>query len=118
MQKSPWTLLKALGALTAVSMLVFKDSIMGLVAGIQLSAQKMVRRGDWITMSQFGADGDVIDISLTTVKVQNFDKTIVSVPTYALVSNSFQNWRGMTKSGGRRIKRSINLDMNSFKFFR
>jgi miniconductance mechanosensitive channel len=116
MQKSPWTLLKALGALTAVSMLVFKDSIMGLVAGIQLSAQKMVRRGDWITMSQFGADGDVIDISLTTVKVQNFDKTIVSVPTYALVSNSFQNWRGMTKSGGRRIKRSINLDMNSFKF--
>ena len=116
MQKSPWTLLKALGALTAVSMLVFKDSILGLVAGVQLSAQKMVRKGDWITMSQFGADGDVIDISLTTVKVQNFDKTIVSVPTYALVSNSFQNWRGMTKSGGRRIKRSINLDMNSFKF--
>jgi miniconductance mechanosensitive channel len=116
MQKSPWTLLKALGALTAVSMLIFKDSILGLVAGIQLSAQKMVRKGDWITMPKFDADGDVIDISLTTVKVQNFDKTIVSVPTYALVTNSFQNWRGMAESGGRRIKRSINLDMNTFKF--
>ena len=116
MQKSPWTLLKALGALTAVSMLIFKDSILGLVASIQLSTQKMIRKGDWITMPKFDADGDVIDISLTTVKIQNFDKTIVSVPTYALVSNSFQNWRGMTKTGGRRIKRSINVDMNSFKF--
>ncbi len=116
MQKSPWTLLKALGALTAVAMLVFKDSILGLVASIQLSAQRMVRKGDWITMPKFDADGDVIDISLTTVKVQNFDKTIISLPTYALVSNSFQNWRGMTDAGGRRIKRSINLDMNSFKF--
>ena len=116
MQKSPWTLLKALGALTAVLILVFKDSILGLVAGVQLSAQRMVRKGDWITMPKFDADGDVIDISLTTVKVQNFDKTIVNVPTYALVSNSFQNWRGMTESGGRRIKRSINLDMNSFNF--
>ena len=114
--KSPWTLLKALGALTAVTMLIFKDAIVGFVAGIQLSAQKMVRIGDWITMSQYGADGDVTDISLTTVKVQNFDKTIVSVPTSALVEGSFQNWRGMSDSGGRRIKRSINLDMNSFKF--
>ncbi len=116
LQRSPWTLLKALGALTAVSLLIFKDSILGLVASIQLSTQKMIRKGDWITMPKFDADGDVIDISLTTVKIQNFDKTIVSVPTYALVSNSFQNWRGMTKTGGRRIKRSINVDMNSFKF--
>lgn len=114
--QSPWTLLKAMGALTAVTMLVFKDAILGLVAGVQLSAQRMLRKGDWIEMPQYGANGDVIDISLTTVKVQNFDKTIVSIPTYALVSNSFQNWRGMTESGGRRIKRSINLDMNSFRF--
>lgn len=115
-KQSPWTLLKAMGALTAVTMLVFKDAILGLVAGIQLSAQKMLRKGDWIEMPKYGANGDVIDISLTTVKVQNFDKTIVSIPTYELVSNSFQNWRGMVDSGGRRIKRSITLDMNSFGF--
>ena len=114
--ESPWTLLKAMGAMTAVGMLVFKDPILGLVAGIQLSAQKMLRKGDWIEMPNFGANGDVIDVSLTTVKVQNFDKTVVSIPAYALISNSFQNWRGMIDAGGRRIKRSINLDINSFKF--
>ena len=117
-QQSPWTLLKAMGAMTAVGMLVFKDPILGLVAGIQLSAQRMLRKGDWIEMPKFGANGDVIDVSLTTVKVQNFDKTVVSIPAYALVSNSFQNWRGMENSGGRRIKRSINLDINSFKFLK
>ena len=116
MHRSPWTLLKALGALTAVAMLVFKDPILGFVASIQLSAQDMVHRGDWVEMPKYGANGDVIDISLTTVKVQNFDKTIVSIPTYALVSNSFQNWRGMVNAGGRRIKRAINIDMNSLKF--
>jgi miniconductance mechanosensitive channel len=117
-QQSPWTLLKAMGAMTAVGMLVFKDPILGLVAGIQLSSQKMLRKGDWIEMSKFGANGDVVDVSLTTVKVQNFDKTIVSIPSYALVSNSFQNWRGMQDAGGRRIKRSINFDINSFKFLK
>ncbi|MCP3964794.1 MAG: mechanosensitive ion channel [Lentisphaerae bacterium] len=116
LQQSPWALLKALGVIAGVAMLVFKDSILGLVASIQLSGQKMVRKGDWIEMPKFGANGDVVDISLTTVKVQNFDKTIINIPTYALVSNSFQNWRGMVNSGGRRIKRSVILDMHSFKF--
>ncbi|HJO92396.1 MAG TPA: mechanosensitive ion channel [Victivallales bacterium] len=116
MKQSPWALLKALGVVAGVTMFVFKDSILGLVASVQLSGQKMVKKGDWIEMPKFGANGDVVDISLTTVKVQNFDKTIVNVPTYALVSNSFQNWRGMVDSGGRRIKRSVNLNMHSFKF--
>ncbi|MCP4180380.1 MAG: mechanosensitive ion channel [bacterium] len=116
MKQSPWALLKALGVVAGVTMFVFKDSILGLVASVQLSGQKMVKKGDWIEMPKFGANGDVVDITLTTVKVQNFDKTIVNVPTYALVSNSFQNWRGMVDSGGRRIKRSVNLDMHSFKF--
>jgi miniconductance mechanosensitive channel len=116
MKQSPWALLKALGVVAGVTMFVFKDTILGLVASVQLSGQKMVKRGDWIEMPKFGANGDVVDITLTTVKVQNFDKTIVNVPTYALVSNSFQNWRGMVDSGGRRIKRSVNLDMHSFKF--
>ena len=115
-KQSPWTLLKAMGAMAAIGMLVFKDPILGLVAGIQLSAQKMLRIGDWIEMPSYGANGNVIDVSLTTVKVQNFDKTVICVPTYALVSGSFQNWRGMEESGGRRIKRSILLDINSFKF--
>jgi len=105
-----------LGAIAAVLMLVFKDSILGLVGGIQLSANDMVRPGDWIEMPSHGADGTVTDISLNTVKVQNWDKTITTIPTYALVSQSFSNWRGMEESGGRRIKRSINIDMNSVKF--
>lgn len=114
--KSPGILLGGLGAFAAVLMLIFKDAILGLVAGVQLSANDMVLPGDWISMPKFGADGDVLEISLTTVKVQNFDKTIVTIPTYALISDSFQNWRGMDKSGGRRIKRSININMNSVKF--
>lgn len=109
-------LFAGIGAMAAVIMLVFKDSILGLVAGIQLSANDMVRLGDWIQMPSRGADGDVIDISLNTVKVQNWDKTISTIPTYALVSESFTNWRGMQDSGGRRIKRSINIDMRSIHF--
>ena len=114
--KDPTKLLAGLGASAAVLMLVFKDSIMGLVAGVQLSANDMLRPGDWITMEKYGADGMVVDVSLTTVKVQNWDKTITTVPPYALVSESFQNWRGMFDSGGRRIKRSIFIDMNSVAF--
>ena len=114
--KDPTNLLAGLGASAAVLMLVFKDSIMGLVAGVQLSANDMLRPGDWITMEKYGADGMVQDVSLTTVKVQNWDKTITTIPPYALVSESFQNWRGMFDSGGRRIKRSIFIDMNSVAF--
>lgn len=114
--KTPLYFLSGIGALTAVLMLIFRDSILGLVAGIQISANDMVKEGDWIEMPQFGADGDVMDVSLTTVKVQNFDKTITTIPTYALISQSFKNWRGMQESGGRRIKRSINIDMNSVRF--
>ncbi|MFV0555240.1 MAG: mechanosensitive ion channel family protein [Mangrovibacterium sp.] len=109
-------ILAGLGAMAAVLMLVFKDSILGLVASIQLSANKMLKPGDWIAMPSHGADGTVIDISLNTVKVQNWDKTITTIPTYALVSSSFSNWVGMEESGGRRIKRSINIDMTSVKF--
>jgi len=97
-------------------MLVFRDTILGLAAGIQLSANKMVQRGDWIEMPSQGADGDVIDVGLTTVKVQNWDKTITTIPTYALISESFKNWRGMDESGGRRIKRSVAIDMTSIRF--
>ena len=114
--KSPWVLLSGIGALSAVLLLIFKDSILGLVAGIQLSAYDLVRVGDWIEIPKFGADGDVIDVSLNTVRVQNWDKTIVSVPAYSLISDSFKNWRGMEQSGGRRIKRAINIDMTSVKF--
>ena len=114
--KNPTTVLTALGASAAVLMLVFKDTIMGLVAGVQLSANDMLRPGDWITMPKYGADGDVIEVTLTTVKVQNWDKTITTVPPYALVSDSFQNWRGMRDSGGRRVKRSIYIDMRSISF--
>lgn len=116
LDKSPWGLLSGLGALTAIFMLVFRDSILGFVASIQLVANNMVRPGDWIEMPKFGADGDVIDVSLATVKVQNWDKTISTIPTYALVSDSFKNWRGMTESGGRRIKRSLSVDMHSVSF--
>jgi miniconductance mechanosensitive channel len=116
MGKSPNLLLGGLGAMTAVLMLIFKDSILGLVAGIQLSTNEMLHIGDWIEMPKYGADGDVIDISLTTVKVQNWDKTITTIPTYALISDYFKNWRGMSESGGRRIRRSIHIDMTSVKF--
>jgi miniconductance mechanosensitive channel len=114
--KSPAFFIGGLGAMVAVLMLIFKDPILGLVAGIQLSANKMVRVGDWIEMPKYGADGDVVDISLTTVKVQNWDKTITTIPTFALVSEGVKNWRGMSESGGRRIKRSIYIDMTSVKF--
>lgn len=116
MDRSPWAFLSGLGALSAVIMLVFKDSILGFVASIQLSAQNMVRVGDWIEMPKYGADGDVIDITLNTIKVQNWDKTITTIPTYTLISDSFKNWRGMSESAGRRIKRSILIDISSIKF--
>ncbi|WNS73640.1 mechanosensitive ion channel family protein [Bacillus sp. DTU_2020_1000418_1_SI_GHA_SEK_038] len=114
--KSPFILLSGIGALSAVFLLVFKDSLLGLVAGIQLAANDMVRVGDWIEMPKYGADGDIIDISLNTVKVQNFDKTITMVPSYALISDSFKNWRGMQSSGGRRIKRALFIDTKSISF--
>jgi miniconductance mechanosensitive channel len=116
MGESPFILLSGIGALSAVLLLVFKDSLLGLVAGIQLAANDMVRVGDWIEMPKYEADGDIIDISLNTVKVQNFDKTITSIPSYALISDSFKNWRGMQVSGGRRIKRSLFIDTNSITF--
>ena len=109
-------ILTGLGASAAILMLIFKDSILGLVAGVQLSANDMLRPGDWITMTKYGADGYVIEVSLTTVKVQNFDKTITTIPPYALVSDSFQNWRGMRECGGRRIKRSLFIDMTTVHF--
>lgn len=114
--KSPWALLSGIGALTAVIMLVFKDSILGFVASVQLTTNDMVRRGDWIEMPKYGADGDVIDVSLNTVKVQNWDKTISTIPTYQLMQDTFKNWRGMDESGGRRIKRALYIDMNSIAF--
>jgi miniconductance mechanosensitive channel len=113
--RSPWALLTGLGAMTAVLMLVFKDSILGLVASVQIAGNDMVRIGDWIEMPSHGADGDVIEINLTTVKVRNWNKTITTVPTYALVSNAFKNWRGMSESDGRRIKRSLYLDVSSIR---
>ncbi len=116
LNKSPFGLLSGIGALSAVIMLIFKDSILGLVAAIQLSGNDMVRIGDWITVPAHGADGDVIDIKLQTVTIQNFDKTIVNVPIYSLVSSSFKNWRGMSESDGRRIKRHLNIDMNTIRF--
>ena len=114
--EAPKTLIASLGALAAVLILVFKDTILGFVASIQLSANQMVSVGDWIAMPRYNADGTVLDISINTVKVQNWDKTIATIPTYALVSESFNNWRGMEESGGRRIKRSINIDMKSVGF--
>ena len=114
--RNPEYILTALGASAAVLMLVFKDMIMGLVAGVQLSANDMLRPGDWISMPKYGADGDVIEVTLTTVKVQNWDKTITTIPPYALISDSFQNWRGMKDCGGRRVKRSVYLDMRSITF--
>ena len=114
--QSPLTLLAGLGASAAILMLVFKDSIMGFVSGVQLSANDMLKVGDWITMPKYGANGYVIEVTLNTVKVRNFDNTITTIPPYLLVSDSFQNWRGMRESGGRRVKRSINIDMTSVRF--
>ena len=116
MGKDPSVIFGSLGALTAVLMLVFKDSILGFAAGIHLTTNKMLSLGDWLEMPKYGADGDVIEIGLTTVKVQNFDKTITTIPTYTLISDAFKNWRGMSESPGRRIKRSILIDLNSIRF--
>lgn len=114
--ESPIILLGGLGALSAVFLLVFQSSILGFVAGIQLTSNDMVRIGDWIEMSKYNADGTVIDLTLTTVKVENFDRTITTIPANALMTDSFRNWRGMQTSGGRRIMRSINIDINSIRF--
>ena len=114
--RDPLSLLAGLGASAAILMLVFKDSIMGFVSGVQLSANDMLKVGDWITMPKYGADGTVIEVTLNTVKVRNFDNTITTIPPYLLISDSFQNWQGMQESGGRRVKRSINIDMTSVHF--
>ncbi|MEM8771282.1 MAG: mechanosensitive ion channel domain-containing protein [Pseudomonadota bacterium] len=114
--ESPMTFIAGLGALAAVLMFVFKDLILGLVAGIQLSANRMVAVGDWIEMPKYGVDGDIMEIALTTVKIRNFDKTITTVPTQALINESFKNWRGMKETGGRRIKRSVHVDVSSIRF--
>lgn len=114
--KSPVSLFAGLGASAAILLLVFKDTILGFVAGIQLSANDMLRSGDWITMEKYGANGTVIEVTLNAVKVKNFDNTITTIPPYALVSDAFQNWRGMSESPGRRIKRSICIDMSSVRF--
>ncbi len=115
LSKSPVYLLSGMGVLASVLILIFKDAILGFVAGIQLSANRMLAKGDWIEMPKYGADGDILEVALTTVKVQNWDKTITTIPTYALITDSFRNWRGMSESGGRRIKRSIYLDLNTIK---
>ena len=114
--KSPWALLTGLGALTAVLLLVFKESILGFVASVQIAGYDLVRVGEWIEVPAYGADGDVLDVSLHTIRIQNWDKTIVSLPTTALLSSGFKNWRGMSESGVRRIKRSLTLDMTSVRF--
>ena len=116
LDKTPLYFFSGLGAITAILLLIFKDAILGFVAGIQLAANKMVANGDWIEMPKYGADGDVLEVALTTVKVQNWDKTVTTIPTYALISESFKNWRGMQLSGGRRIKRSVYIDINTIKF--
>ena len=116
LDKSPWVLLSGLGAVTAILLLVFKDSILSLVAGIQITANDLIKVGDWIEMPQFHADGNVVEIALHTVKVQNWDKTITVIPAHKFLENSFKNWRGMQESGGRRIKRSILIDVKSIRF--
>ena len=114
--KSPTLFISGLGALTAVLLLVFKDTILSLVSSLQISSNRLFKTGDWIEASQFGADGNIIEIALHSVKIQNWDKTITSIPTNSLVNSSFKNWSGMTESGGRRIKRSLNIDMSTIKF--
>ena len=116
--RSPLLLLSGLGAMSAVILLVYKDTLLSFVASVQLTSNDMLRVGDWIEMPQVGADGDVVDITLHTVKVQNFDKTIVSIPTWRMMSESFKNWRGMQQSGGRRIKRSLFIDASGVRFVR
>jgi len=116
LNKSPLYFFSAIGAMTVVLLLVFKDTILGFVASIQLSVNDMIRIGDWVSVPKYGADGDVIEINITTIKVQNWDKTISTVPTYAFIADSFKNWRGMSESGGRRIKRSLNIKISSIKF--
>ncbi|MCG9698398.1 mechanosensitive ion channel domain-containing protein [Shewanella sp. Isolate11] len=115
-EQSPIYFLSGLGVATGLVMLVFRDTILGFVAGIQLAANRMVSPGDWIQMDKYGADGSVEEVSLTTVKVQNWDKTITMIPAYALVSDAFKNWQGMSESGGRRIKRAVNIDIDSIAF--
>jgi len=116
MDKSPALLLSGLGAMTAILMLIFRDTILGFVAGIQIISNNSIRKGDWIVMSKYEADGDVIDIALHAVKVQNWDKTIVSIPTHKFLEESFTNWRGMVEAGGRRICRNINIDVSSIHY--
>lgn len=116
LDRSPLLLLSGFGAMTAILLLLFKDTILSLVASVQLTAQDLVRVGDWVEMPQFGADGDVVDVQLHTIKVQNWDKTITTIPTHRLISDSFKNWRGMSESGARRIKRSIDIDVSSIRF--
>ena len=113
--RSPLLLLSGFGAMTAILLLIFKDTILSLVASVQLTAQDMVRVGDWIEMPQFGADGDVVDVQLHTVKVQNWDKTITTIPTHRLITDSFKNWRGMSQTGARRIKRAVVIDVSSIR---
>ena len=114
--RSPWGLLSVMGGLTALTMLIFKDTILGFIASIQLTANDMIRVGDWIEMESHGADGDVIEVSIHSVRVRNWNKTVTTIPTYALIANPFKNWRGMSESGGRRIKRAMHLDMTSIRF--
>ena len=116
MGKSPVYFLSAFGAMTAIIMLIFKDTILGLVASVQISANDMVRVGDWVEMPKFNADGDVLAINLNTVKVQNWDKTVTTIPTYYFITDSFKNWRGMQESGGRRIKRAVYINARTIKF--
>jgi len=114
--RSPWLFLSGLGAMTAVVLLIFKDTLLSLVASIQIASNDMIHVGDWIEMPEAGADGDVIDVALHTVKVQNWDKTITTIPTHRLIEGSFKNWRGMTQAGGRRIKRAVHVDLSSVRF--
>src|SRR5690606_2672008 len=114
--RSPLFFLSAFGAMTAILLLIFKDTILGLVASVQISANDVIRVGDWVEMPKFNADGDVIGINLNTVKIRNWDKTITAIPTFHFMSDSFKNWRGMEESGGRRIKRAIFINLQSVKF--
>ena len=118
MNRSPWIFVSGIGAMTAVLLLIFRDTILSLVASIQIASNDMIRVGDWIEMPELGADGDVMEVALHTVKVQNWDNTITTIPTHRLISDSFKNWRGMSASGGRRIKRSVSIDLQSVRFLR